>query len=264
MVTVASHERDTPATLQPGGSVLDEIVREGARRMLAVAFEAEVAAYVAEHTDQLDEDGRRLVVRNGRHQARQVLTSSGAIEVVAPRVNDKRVDAATGERARFSSAILPPWCRKSPQINEVLPLLYLHGLSWLDFGPALERFLGTGAGLSAATITRLTTQWQDEAKAFNARDLLGVDYVSMWADGIQSTSASSRSGCACLVLVGVRADGTMELIALTDWHRESAGSRADLLRDAKRRGMRAPVLAMGDGALGFWTALREVFPTTRE
>ncbi len=157
MLTVTSQERDTPATLEPGGSVLDEIVREGARRMLAAALEAEVAAYVAEHTDQLDEDGRRLVVRNGRHQARQVLTSSGAIEVVAPRVNDKRVDAATGERARFSSTILPPWCRKSPQINEVLPLLYLHGLSSLDFGPALERFLGTGAGLSAASITRLTS-----------------------------------------------------------------------------------------------------------
>lgn len=111
MLTVTSQERDTPATLEPGGSVLDEIVREGARRMLAAALEAEVAAYVGEHTDQLDEDGRRLVVRNGRHQARQVLTSSGAIEVVAPRVNDKRVDAATGERARFSSAILAPWCR---------------------------------------------------------------------------------------------------------------------------------------------------------
>jgi len=117
MLTVTSQERDTPATLEPGGSVLDEIVREGARRMLAAALEAEVAAYVGEHTDQLDEDGRRLVVRNGRHQARQVLTSPGAIEVVAPRVNDKRVDAATGERARFSSAILAPWCRKSPQIS---------------------------------------------------------------------------------------------------------------------------------------------------
>ncbi len=243
---------------------MDEIVREGARRMLAAALEAEVAAYVAEHTDRLDEDGRRLVVRNGRHQARQVLTSSGAIEVVAPRVNDKRVDAATGVRARFCSVILPPWCRKSPQINEVLPLLYLHGLSSLDFGPALERFLGTGAGLSAASITRLTSQWQDEAKAFNARDLSGVDYVYMWADGIHVNIRLEQERLCLLVLVGVRADGTKELIALTDGHRESAGSWADLLRDAKRRGMRAPVLAMGDGALGFWTALREVFPTTTE
>ncbi len=264
MLTVTSQERDTPATLEPGGSVLDEIVREGARRMLAAALEAEVAAYVGEHTDQLDQHGHRLVVRNGRHQARQVLTSSGAIEVVAPRVNDKRVDEVTGERARFSSTILPPWCRKSPKITEVLPLLYLHGLSWLDFGPVLERFLGTGAGLSAASITRLTSQWQDEAKAFNARDLSGVDYVYLWADGIHVNIRLEQERLCLLVLVGVRADGTKELIALTDGHRESAGSWADLLREAKRRGMRAPVLAMGDGALGFWTALREVFPTTRE
>ena len=264
MLTVTKDQQDTPSTAQPSDSMLDEIVREGARRMLAAALEAEVAAYVAEHTDQLDEHGRRLVVRNGRHQARQVLTSSGAIEVVAPRVNDKRTDEATGQRKRFSSAILAPWCRKSPKITEVLPLLYLHGLSSLDFAPALEQFLGSRAGLSAATITRLTTQWQDEAKAFSARDLSGVDYVYMWADGIHVNIRLEQERLCLLVLVGVRADGTKELVALTDGHRESAGSWADLLRDAKRRGMRAPVLAMGDGALGFWTALREVFPTTRE
>ena len=137
MLTVTKDQQDTPAAAQSSDSMLDEIVREGARRMLAAALEAEVAAYVAEHTDQVDEHGHRLVVRNGRHQPRRVLTSSGAIEVVAPRVNDKRVDEATGARARFSSAILPPWCRKSPKITEVLPLLYLHGLSSLDFAPAL-------------------------------------------------------------------------------------------------------------------------------
>ncbi len=264
MLTVTKDQQDTPAAAQSSDSMLDEIVREGARRMLAAALEAEVAAYMAEHTDQLDEHGRRLVVRNGRRQPRQVLTSSGAIEVVAPRVNDKRSDEATGERKRFSSAILAPWCRKSPKITEVLPLLYLHGLSSLDFAPALEQFLGSGAGLSAASITRLTSQWQDEAKAFNARDLSGVDYVYMWADGIHVNIRLEQERLCLLVLVGVRADGTKELIALADGHRESAGSWADLLRDAKRRGMRAPVLAMGDGALGFWSALREVFPTTRE
>jgi len=244
--------------------MLDGIVREGARRMLAAALEAEVAAYIAEHAEQLDEDGHRLVVRNGRHRAREVLTSSGAIEVVAPRVNDKRVDAVTGQRKRFSSGILAPWCRKSPKISEVLPLLYLHGLSSLDFGPALEQFLGTGAGLSAASITRLTGQWQDEATAFQARDLSGVDYVYLWADGIHVNIRLEQERLCLLVLVGVRADGSKELVALTDGYRESAGSWADLLRDAKRRGMRAPVLAVGDGALGFWSALREVFPTTRE
>ncbi len=135
MLTVTKDQQDTPAAADSSGSMLDEIVREGARRMLAAALEAEVAAYVAEHADQLDGHGRRLVVRNGRHQARKVLTSSGAIEVVAPRVNDKRTDEATGERKRFSSAILAPWCRKSPKITEVLPLLYLHA------GPRKGRLL---------------------------------------------------------------------------------------------------------------------------
>jgi hypothetical protein len=214
VLTVVTDAEPTPAGTTSeavqadttGGSLIEEIVRDGARRMLAAALEAGVAAYIAVHADQLDERGRRLVVRNGRAEPRQVLTSAGAVEVVAPRVNDMRVDEATGERRRFASAILPAWCRKSPKVTEVLPLLYLHGLSSKDFVPALESFLGTGSGLSAAVVTRLTTQWQDEARA----------------------------------------------------------SWADLLRDCKRRGMRAPVLAVGDGALGFWAALREVFPETRE
>jgi putative transposase len=263
VLTVVTNNEEAPAGLVDGGSLIDEIVREGARRMLAAALEAEVAAYIAVHADQLDEGGRRLVVRNGRAEPRQVLTSSGAVEVLAPRVNDKRVDEATGERRRFSSAILPPWCRKSPQINEVLPLLYLHGLSSMDFVPALEGFLGTGAGLSASTITRLTVQWQDEAKAFNNRDLSGVDYVYLWVDGIHLGVRLDEEKLCLLVMIGVRVDGTKELVALTDGYRESTGSWADLLRDCKRRGMRAPVLAVGDGALGFWGALGEVFPETR-
>jgi transposase-like protein len=245
------------------GSVLDELVREGARRMLAAALEAEVAAYIDVHRGEVDEHGRRLVVRNGHAEARQVLTAAGAVEVVAPRVNDKRVDEVTGERRGFSSAILPPWCRKSPKVAEVLPLLYLHGLSSQDFAPALEQFLGSSAGLSASVITRLTQQWQDEAKAFQGRDLSGVDYVYVWADGIHVNVRLEEERLCLLVLVGVRADGTKELITLADGYRESAGSWADLLRDAARRGMRAPVLAVGDGALGFWAALGEVFPQTR-
>jgi len=263
VLTVVTNNEEAPAGLVDGASLIDEIVREGARRMLAAALEAEVAAYIAVHADQLDEGGRRLVVRNGRAEPRQVLTSSGAVEVLAPRVNDKRIDEATGERQRFSSAILPPWCRKSPQINEVLPLLYLHGLSSMDFVPALEGFLGTGAGLSASTITRLTVQWQDEAKAFNNRDLSGVDYVYLWVDGIHLGVRLDEEKLCLLVMIGVRVDGTKELVALTDGYRESTGSWADLLRDCKRRGMRAPVLAVGDGALGFWGALREVFPESR-
>ncbi len=149
--------------------------------MLAVALQAEVAAYLEAHLGEVDADGHRLVVRNGYHAEREVMTAAGAVPVRAPRVNDRRVDEMTGERRRFSSAILPAWARKSPRLAEVLPLLYLHGLSTGDFTAALEQFLGSGAGLSASTVGRLTVQWQDEAKAFNARSLAAVDYVYVLA-----------------------------------------------------------------------------------
>ena len=233
--------------------------------MLEAALKAEVAAYIEQFADQRDDNGHRLVVRNGHHQPRDVLTAAGAVTVVAPRVNDKRVDPDSGARQRFRSAILPAWARKSPQITKVLPLLYLHGLSTGDFGAALQQFLGTGAGLSAVSITRLTAQWQDEAKAFQARDLSGTDYVYLWVDGIYHLKVRLEQQKLCLlVMIGVRADGRKELVALTDGYRESTESWADLLRDCRRRGMTAPVLAVGDGALGFWAALREVFPDTRE
>jgi transposase-like protein len=247
-----------------GGSLLDELVRDGARQMLAAALQAEVAAYVDAHRDQVDEAGRRLVVRNGYHQPREVATSAGAVPVRQPRVNDKRRDDATGQRVRFSSAILPAWARKSPGVAEVLPLLYLHGLSSGDFVPALEQFLGSTAGLSAATVTRLTAQWQDDADAFGRRSLAESDYVYLWVDGIHLKVRLEQDKVCLLVMIGVRVDGTKELVALADGFRESAESWADLLRDCRRRGMRAPVLAVGDGALGFWKALREVFPDTRE
>ena len=236
----------------------------GARQMLAAALQAEVAAYIDQFADQVNENGHRLVVRNGYHTERDVLTAAGAVTVKVPRVNDKRIDPDTGERQRFSSSILPAWVRKSPQMNEVLPLLYLHGLSTSDFGPALEQFLGSGAGLSPASITRLTTQWQDEAKTFQDRDLSGTDFVYLWVDGIHLKVRLEQEKLCLLVMIGVRADGRKELVALTDGYRESAESWADLLRGCRRRGMTAPVLAVGDGALGFWRALREVFPETRE
>jgi len=247
----------------PVGSLLDHLARDGARRMLAAALAAEVADYVEAHADQVDEQGHRLVVRNGHHLERVVTTAAGAVPVRAPRVNDKRLDE-TGERMRFSSAILPAWARKSPKVAEVLPLLYLHGLSSNDFGPALTQFLGSEAGLSPATITRLTTQWQDEAATFNQRSLAGTDYVYVWVDGIHLKVRLAQDKICLLVMIGVRADGTKELVALDDGHRESTESWADLLRSCKRRGMAAPVLAVGDGALGFWAAVREVFPDTRE
>ncbi len=255
-----------PAGRDSGGPacLIDEIVREGARRMLAEALQAEVDAYVAQFASEQDEDGRRLVVRNGCHQPREVLTSAGSVEVTAPRVNDRRADPVTGERQRFSSAILPLWARKTPKVTEVLPLLYLHGLSSGDFVPALGQFLGSSAGLSAAVITRLTETWKAGQKAFAARDLSSVGYVYVWADGIHVNIRLEEHKLCMLVMIGVRADGRKELTALADGYRESAESWADLLRDCRRRGMRAPVLAVGDGALGFWGGLREVFPEAGE
>ena len=191
MLTVVPGDGSGHEAGQDSSPLIDEIVREGARRMLAEALQAEVDAYIAAHAAERDENGRRLVVRNGYHQPREVLTSAGAIEVTVPRVNDKRTDPDTGERKRFSSAILPPWCRKTPKITEVLPLLYLHGLSSGDFVAALGQFLGSPAGLSAAVITRLTETWKAEQRAFAARDLSGADYVYLWADGIVRHEALS-------------------------------------------------------------------------
>ncbi len=269
MVTVVAEPagddvRTGSVELGESSSLIDQIVREGAQRMLAQALAAEVEERIARFADERDEAGRRLVVRNGYHGPREVLTSAGAVAVHAPRVNDRRVDPDTGERARFTSAILPPWCRKTPKINEVLPLLYLHGLSSGDFGPALGQFLGSSAGLSSSVITKLSETWRAEQRVFAARDLSGVDYVYLWADGVHVNIRLEEHTLCLLVLIGVRSDGRKELVALADGYRESTESWADLLRDCARRGMRAPVLAIGDGALGFWGALREVFPATRE
>ena len=220
MLTVVHDESekapDGHAPAAVGGSMLDALAREGARRMLAAALQAEVAAYIEQHADQVDEQGRRLVVRNGSHAARQVATAAGAVPVQQPRVNDKRTDEATGQRMRFASAILPAWCRKSPQVADVLPLLYLHGLSSGDFAPALEQFCGSTAGLSPATIIRLTGQWQGEADAFGKRSLRDVDYVYVWVDGIHVKVRLEQDKICLLVMVGVRADGAKELIALAD------------------------------------------------
>ncbi|HSO55330.1 MAG TPA: IS256 family transposase [Actinomycetes bacterium] len=242
---------------------LDELVREGARRMLAVALEEEVAAYIAAHTGELDEHGHRLVRRNGHARERVLTTGAGQLPVAAPRVDDRRVDPVTGTRARFRSVILPPWCRRSPKVAEVLPLLYLHGMSSGDFIPALEGFFGAAAGLSASVITRLTAQWQADREAFMARSLADRDYVYVWADGVHFNIRLEDARLCALVIVGVRSDGAKELVAVADGERESTQSWAELLRDLRRRGMQAPVLAVGDGALGLWAALREVFPATR-
>jgi len=237
---------------------LDTLVREGARRMLVTALNAEVDAYVAAHAEERDDQGHALVVRNGVAQPRKVTTAAGELEIQAPRVNDRR------EGSRFTSKILPPWARRSPKVTEVLPVLYLRGISTRDFVPALAEFFGSEAGLSASTVQRLTVEWTQELARFNQRDLSQVDYVYLWADGVHFNIRLEEDRLCCLVLVGVRADGRKELVAVSDGYRESEESWSEVLRDLKRRGMRAPVLAVGDGALGFWGAIREVFPESKE
>ncbi|MET9445513.1 IS256 family transposase [Streptomyces sp. NPDC006610] len=246
------------------GSPIDESVWEGARRLLAAALEAKVNQYIAELTADIDDHGRHLVVRNGHHKATTVVTAAGPVEVKAPRVNDRRVDDATGERERFSSRILAPWCRKSRRIYEVLPLLYLHGLPPGDFVPTLEQFPGGTASLSPATVTRLTKQWSEDHAAFRTRDLSDRDFVYVWADGVHPQVRLGQAHSCVLVLLGVlRLDGTKELIALAEGLRESTEPWADLLRDCRRHGVRDPELSIGDDVMGLWRALAEVFPAMR-
>lgn len=242
---------------------LEAIAREGARRMLTTALEAEVAEYVMSHQDERDESGHALVVRNRRRQARTIVTGSGTIEVEAPRVNDRRV--VDGERQRFTSKILPPYMRRSPKVDEVLPILYLRGLSTGDFREAIPALLGEdAAGLSATTITRLTNQWEAEHEVFQKRDLSDREYVYVWVDGIHVNVRLEDDRVCLLVMIGARPNGTKELIAVEDGYRESKESWQAMLRGLKNRGLEAPVVAVGDGALGFWAALRDVWPETRE
>ena len=237
---------------------LDELVAEGARRMLMAGLETEVADYIERHEGLVDEAGHRLVVRNGRAAERSLMTGAGSLAIRAPRVNDRR------EGRRFSSYILPRYARRSPKVADVLPVLYLRGLSTGDFAPALEEFFGSDAGLSATSITRLLETWTDEYTAFESRDLSGSDYVYVWADGVHFRIRLEEDRLCCLVVIGVKADGTKELLACSDGYRESTESWADVLRDLKTRGMTAPMVAVGDGALGFWAALSDVFPDTVE
>jgi putative transposase len=246
------------------GLTLDELARLGAQRMLKAALEAEVSAYVVAHQEERDAQGRALVVRNGYARGRQVTLGSGTLTVQTPRVDDRRMDEA-GERQRFRSRILPPYMRRSPKVSEVLPLLYLRGLSTGDFREALPVLLGEeAAGLSPTTITRLTAQWETEYTAFRQRDLSDRDYVYIWVDGVHFTIRLEDERLCTLVVMGARADGTKEVMAVEDGYRESTESWLTLWRDLKRRGMTAPAVAMGDGALGFWKAVGEVWPETRE
>jgi putative transposase len=245
---------------------LDGLAREGARRMIAAALEAEVGEYIALLSGEVDDDGKRLVVRNGRARERGLTVGSGTVRVRAPRVNDKRVDGETGERKRFSSRILPAYARRSPKVTEVLPVLYLHGLSTGDFAPALRDLLGADAsGLSASSIQRLTEAWQAEHAEFRTRSLCFNRYAYLFVDGVHMSVRLGEDARLCLlVVIGVRDDGCKELLAVEDGYRESAESWAAVLRDLKDRGLGCPKLVTGDGALGAWAALRDVFPQARE
>ena len=245
---------DEPATAVD----IDELCRLAAREMLALALEAERRAYLDAHADQLDAAGHRLVVGNGTARPREVMTGAGMVPVAAPRVDDRRPGKS------FRSDLLPPYARRSPKVTEVLPILYLRGLSTGDFAPALASFFGSDAGLSPTTIARLSEAWQAEYERWSGRDLHQLDYVYWWVDGIHFRIRLEEDRLCCLVIVGVRPDGTKELVALADGYRESAESWATVLRDLRDRGLAAPALATGDGALGFWAALRDVFPATRE
>src|SRR5262245_55075388 len=229
--------------------------------MIAAALQIEVDEYLARYRGERDAAGHALVVRNGCARSRPVLTGVGPVTITAPRVNDRRV--VEGVRQKFTSAILPPYVRRSPRVESVLPLLYLHGLSSGAFREALPALLGPeAAGLSPSAIVRLTKTWTAEYEAFRRRDLGDRDYIYLWADGIHFTIRLEEDRLCTLVLIGVRPDGTKEVVALEDGYRESAESWRTVLRDLKRRGLRAPVLAVGDGALGFWAAVREVWPET--
>jgi len=232
--------------------------------MLRVALEAEVAAYVERHAHERDAQGRALVVRNGKAKSRKVTCGAGTLEVQAPRVNDRRLDAE-GRRKRFVSEILPPYMRRSPKVAEVLPVLYLRGLSTGDFREALPILLGEDAGgLSPTSITRMTNAWTAEYESFGKRDLSDRDFVYVWADGVHFRIRLEEDRLCTLVLIGVRANGSKELIAVSDGYRESKESGSSVLRDLQKRGMQAPLLAIGDGALGFWAAIRDVWPQTKE
>jgi transposase-like protein len=238
---------------------LDEIAREGAQRMLMAALQAEVAEYLEGARGERDEDGRAMVVRNGSGKPRKVTVGSGTMEVKAPRVHDRREDQ------RFTSQILPPYMRRSPKVAEVLPILYLRGLSTGDFRQALPVLLGDAAsGLSATSIARLTAQWQSDYDAFRKRDLSAQEFIYVWVDGVHFRVRLEDDRLCTLVVLGVRRDGTKELLAVEDGYRESSESWSSVLRDLKARGLDAPLLAIGDGALGFWKAVRDVWPKTRE
>jgi len=255
---------DTVVSLRQPGSIsedpLTEVLRAGARRLLAQAVEAEVESHIVTHSDLTDDQGRRRIVRHGYLPEREIQTGIGAVRVKAPRVRDR------SGRIRFTSSILPRYLRRTRSVEELLPWLYLKGISTGDFNEALAALLGPDApGLTASTIGRLKAVWWEEYEAWRRRDLSARRYVYFWADGVYFTPRMDHDKQCVLVIVAADAKGNKDIVGLVDGYRESAQSWRELLLDLKRRGLKiGPELAVGDGALGFWKALREVYGETRE
>jgi putative transposase len=249
--------------LPNGQDVLTDLLRDGARRMLAQAVEAEVAAWIDAHDHLVDAAGHRQVVRNGHLPGRAIQTGLGEIEVRQPRVHDRRPPT---EREKFTPAVLPPYLRRTRSLEELIPWLYLKGISTGDFSEALQAILGPDApNLSATTITRLKAVWEADHEAWSKRSLAGKHYVYVWADGVHFNIRLEGGRQCILVLMGATAEGKKELIAISDGYRESEQSWKELLLDVKARGLEVePSLAIGDGALGFWKAMRQVWDTTKE
>ena len=257
-------DRSTPSELQEKtpGDVLEELARRGARQLLAQAMEAEVAEHVEKHRDLIDAEGRRLVVRNGHLPERELVTGIGALKIRQPRVDDRALD----QEQRFSSQILPRYLRRVPSVDNLIPILYLKGVSSGDMSEALGSILGPGAaGLSATNVVRLKTLWEQDYAAWCARDFELKRYVYFWVDGIHFNVRLDEERSCILMIMGANESGRKELLAVSDGYAESKASWREILLDLKRRGLKiGPKLAVGDGALGFWAALREVFPGCRE
>ena len=267
------NEFTTPALELPATTtedVLTRILRDGAQRLLSQAIEAEVETWIESHKHVTDAQGRRQVVRNGHLPKREIITGVGSVEVMQPRVHHRRGAEALDAQGRpveaFRSKILPPYLRKTKSVEELIPWLYLKGISTGDFTEALQALLGpNAAGLSATTVTRLITTWQRDYETWNKRSLEGKQYVYVWADGVHFNIRLEEDRQCILVLMGATPEGQKELIAVVDGYRESGQSWRHLLLDCKQRGLVVdPKLAVGDGALGFWKALRQVYPTTHE
>ncbi|MEI7866218.1 MAG: IS256 family transposase [Chthoniobacterales bacterium] len=254
--------------IQPGSfdDPLTEVLRNGARALLTQAVEAEVAEFLAKHADLKTEDGHQRVVRHGHLPEREVMTGIGPVAVRQPRVRDREAAVVDPDRIRFTPAILPPYARRSRSLEVLIPILYLKGISTGDFEEALSALLGKDApGLSASTIARLKDVWIDEHAHWKRRDLSARRYVYVWADGIHLQARLEDEKQCILVIIGATPEGKKELLGFTDGARESAQDWRELLLDLKSRGLDiAPKLAVADGALGFWKALGEVWPTTQE